>query len=61
MQTTALPKYISGRIFDQSFLFFSGKAGGWHEYFDEEMTLQADRWIEDNLKDTDLRFPHIKY
>ncbi|XP_053625703.1 sulfotransferase 1 family member D1-like [Plodia interpunctella] len=34
-----------------------GKSGGWRDYFDEEMTRQAERWIEDNLRDTDLRFP----
>ncbi|KAF9802789.1 hypothetical protein SFRURICE_002957 [Spodoptera frugiperda] len=34
-----------------------GKAGGWRSYFDEEMTQQAEKWIADNLKDTDLRFP----
>ncbi|KAH9635329.1 hypothetical protein HF086_017895 [Spodoptera exigua] len=33
------------------------KTGGWRDYFDEEMTKQAKQWIEDNLKDTDLRFP----
>lgn len=37
-----------------------GKAGGWRDYFDEEMTQQAEEWIADNLRDTDLRFPHIK-
>ncbi|KAJ0180699.1 hypothetical protein K1T71_004103 [Dendrolimus kikuchii] len=35
-----------------------GKAGGWKDYFDEEMTKQAEEWIENNLKDTDLRFPN---
>ncbi|CAG4988474.1 unnamed protein product [Parnassius apollo] len=34
-----------------------GKTGGWREYFDDEMTQEAERWITDNLKDTDLRFP----
>ncbi|XP_072943485.1 sulfotransferase 1E1-like [Epargyreus clarus] len=34
-----------------------GKTGGWRDYFDEEMTQQANRWIEENLRDTDLRFP----
>ncbi|CAG4988456.1 unnamed protein product [Parnassius apollo] len=34
-----------------------GKAGGWREYFDDEMAQEAERWITDNLKDTDLRFP----
>ncbi|CAD0196951.1 unnamed protein product [Chrysodeixis includens] len=35
-----------------------GKSGGWRDYFDEEMTQQAERWIADNLRDTDLRFPN---
>ncbi|VVD02247.1 unnamed protein product [Leptidea sinapis] len=38
-----------------------GKAGGWRDYFDEEMTFQAERWLADNLKDTDLRFPHLQF
>ncbi|XP_038215741.1 sulfotransferase 1C4-like [Zerene cesonia] len=37
-----------------------GKAGGWRDYFDEEMTLQAEKWMADNLRDTDLRFPHLQ-
>ncbi|CAH0406345.1 unnamed protein product [Chilo suppressalis] len=36
-----------------------GKAGGWRDHFDEEMTLQAEQWMADNLRDTDLRFPHL--
>ncbi|CAH2073442.1 unnamed protein product, partial [Iphiclides podalirius] len=42
----------------QSFIR-KGKTGGWRDYFDEEMTQQADRWIAENLSDTDLRFPHM--
>ncbi|XP_022125266.2 sulfotransferase 1C4 [Pieris rapae] len=34
-----------------------GKVGGWREYFDDEMMQQADRWLLENLTDTDLRFP----
>ncbi|XP_060810784.1 sulfotransferase 1C4-like [Amyelois transitella] len=34
-----------------------GKAGGWRAYFDYDMTLQAERWMQENLRDTDLRFP----
>ncbi|XP_018564737.1 estrogen sulfotransferase isoform X2 [Anoplophora glabripennis] len=34
-----------------------GKSGGWKDYFDEVLNARADRWIEENLKDTDLRFP----
>ncbi|KAM3963079.1 sulfotransferase 1C4-like [Aphomia sociella] len=37
-----------------------GKAGGWRDYFDEEMTKQAENWIADNLRDTDFRFPHLQ-
>ncbi|KPJ06272.1 Sulfotransferase 1C4 [Papilio machaon] len=33
-----------------------GKVGGWRKYFDEEMTQQAEQWIEENLRDTDFRF-----
>lgn len=39
---------------------FLGKAGGWSDYFDEEMTAEANKWIADNLRDTDLRFPHMQ-
>lgn len=37
-----------------------GKSGGWRDYFDADMTRQAERWIKDNLKDTDFRFPHME-
>ncbi|XP_075969854.1 sulfotransferase 1C4-like [Anticarsia gemmatalis] len=43
---------------DENFIR-KGKAGGWRDYFDEEMTQQAEQWIADNLRDTDLRFPHM--
>ncbi|XP_068629343.1 sulfotransferase 1C4-like [Battus philenor] len=43
----------------QSFIR-KGKAGGWRDYFDEEMTQEADRWMEENLRNTDLRFPHMQ-
>ncbi|XP_052757531.1 sulfotransferase 1C4-like isoform X2 [Galleria mellonella] len=36
-----------------------GKAGGWREYFDEEMTQQAERWMKDNLGGTGIHFPEI--
>ncbi|KAL0842321.1 hypothetical protein ABMA28_014449 [Loxostege sticticalis] len=36
-----------------------GKAGGWRDYFDEELSAQAQRWIDDNLRGTDLRFPDL--
>lgn len=39
--------------------FFAGKVGGWRDDFDEEMTEQAEKWIADNLRGTDFRFPHF--
>ncbi|XP_013145970.1 PREDICTED: sulfotransferase family cytosolic 1B member 1-like [Papilio polytes] len=36
-----------------------GQVGNWKEYFDEEMTQQAERWMADNLRDTDLTFEQI--
>lgn len=34
-----------------------GVVGGYKDYFDEEMQKEAQKWISDNLRDTDLRFP----
>ncbi|XP_013146423.1 PREDICTED: sulfotransferase 1C4-like [Papilio polytes] len=36
-----------------------GKSGGWRDYFDEDMTREAEEWIDKNLKDTDMRFPAV--
>ncbi|XP_050678546.1 sulfotransferase 1E1-like isoform X1 [Leptidea sinapis] len=36
-----------------------GKSGTWRDHFDAEMTLEADRWISENLQNTDLRFPSM--
>ncbi|XP_013180690.1 PREDICTED: sulfotransferase family cytosolic 1B member 1-like isoform X1 [Papilio xuthus] len=37
-----------------------GKSGGWRDYFDEEMTREAQLWIDNNLQDTDMRFPSMQ-
>ncbi|KPJ06275.1 Sulfotransferase 1C4 [Papilio machaon] len=34
-----------------------GKSGGWRNYFDEDMTREAQCWIDNNLQDTDMKFP----
>lgn len=34
-----------------------GKTGGWKNYFDGDIEAEANEWIEENLKETDLRFP----
>ncbi|CAB3235055.1 unnamed protein product [Arctia plantaginis] len=48
-------------MLDNNELFIrKGMSGGWRDYFDEEMTEQAERWITDNLRDTDLRYPHME-
>lgn len=37
-----------------------GKTGDWRDYFTYELNARADKWIEENLKTTSLRFPEIK-
>ncbi|KAH9635326.1 hypothetical protein HF086_017892 [Spodoptera exigua] len=49
-----------GILADGEYFIRKGQAGGWRDYFDEEMTKQADEWIKDNLKNSDLRFPHME-
>ncbi|XP_032675693.1 sulfotransferase 1C4-like [Odontomachus brunneus] len=34
-----------------------GSSGGWRDFFTPEITARADKWIEANLKNTDLHFP----
>lgn len=34
-----------------------GKVGGSKNVFTDELTKRVDKWVEENLKDTDLRFP----
>ncbi|XP_014209624.1 sulfotransferase 1C4-like [Copidosoma floridanum] len=36
-----------------------GKSGAWHKMFTPELREKANRWIEENLKNTDLKFPFI--
>lgn len=38
---------------------FKGKNGGWTEEFTKELSDQADNWIAENLKQTDIKFPSI--
>ncbi|CAF4938696.1 unnamed protein product [Pieris macdunnoughi] len=49
-----------GMMYPKEEFVRKGKSGGWRDYFDEEMIAQADKWMEDNLRDTDLRFPHLQ-
>nr|1FMJ_A Chain A, RETINOL DEHYDRATASE [Spodoptera frugiperda]1FMJ_B Chain B, RETINOL DEHYDRATASE [Spodoptera frugiperda]1FML_A Chain A, RETINOL DEHYDRATASE [Spodoptera frugiperda]1FML_B Chain B, RETINOL DEHYDRATASE [Spodoptera frugiperda] len=49
-----------GILADGEHFIRKGKAGCWRDYFDEEMTKQAEKWIKDNLKDTDLRYPNME-
>ncbi|CAH2073438.1 unnamed protein product, partial [Iphiclides podalirius] len=48
-----------GMMANDNVFIRKGKSGGWPEYFDEDMTKKAERWISENLRDTDLRFPSI--
>jgi hypothetical protein len=35
----------------------NGKTGNWNEEFTPELLKRCKKWMEENLKDTDLRFP----
>ena len=37
-----------------------GRSGGWRDYFTGELNLDADQWIQHNLKNTDIRFPKLE-
>lgn len=34
-----------------------GGSGDWKNHFTPEINAKAEKWIEENLRDTDLRFP----
>lgn len=36
-----------------------GESGGWEDMFTEELNAKANKWIEENLKETDLTFPYF--
>ena len=36
-----------------------GKSQAWHSMFSPELNAEANRWIQENLNDTDLQFPFI--
>ncbi|KAG5307594.1 ST1C4 Sulfotransferase, partial [Pseudoatta argentina] len=45
-----------GIIKDNSFIR-KGGSGNWQDIFTPELDAKIEKWIEENLKDTDLRFP----
>jgi len=61
--------YINSKFYTELFLgygnniinftnpFYTGKSGSWKEKFSPELNRRADKWIQENLKHTDLRFP----
>lgn len=34
-----------------------GEIGGWRNYFKDGLNEEADKWIAENLKGTDIKFP----
>ncbi|XP_052737838.1 uncharacterized protein LOC112044107 [Bicyclus anynana] len=48
----------SGVFTSEGAFIRKGQPGEWREYFDEEMTAQAEEWIAKNLRGTDLRLPN---
>ena len=51
----SFPLHLSTANFTNS--FYTGKSGSWKEEFSPELNIRADKWIQENLKHTDLRFP----
>jgi len=43
--------------FDKKSFIRKGGSGDWKNIFTPELNAKANKWIEENLKDTDLRFP----
>ncbi|KAI5652111.1 sulfotransferase domain-containing protein [Phthorimaea operculella] len=46
-------------VFEHNIYLFSGKSGGWVDYFDKQMKNEADEYLENYYKTTDLRFPDV--
>ena len=46
-------------LFKEDIFIREGKSQAWHGMFSPELNAKANRWIEENLKDTDLQFPFI--
>jgi hypothetical protein len=51
----SFPSHLSVANFTE--LFYTGKNGSWKELFSPELNRRADKWIQENLRHTDLRFP----
>ncbi|XP_013146116.1 PREDICTED: sulfotransferase family cytosolic 1B member 1-like [Papilio polytes] len=49
-----------GMLSEKESFIRKGKSGGWRDYFDEDMTREAQLWIDNNLQDTDMRFPTVQ-
>ncbi|XP_053986845.1 sulfotransferase 1E1-like [Hylaeus volcanicus] len=46
-----------GIITEDGIFVRKGQSGGWKDVFTPELNEKADKWIEENLKGTDLTFP----
>ncbi|EFN66998.1 Sulfotransferase 1C4 [Camponotus floridanus] len=47
-------------IIDEGNFVRKGGINGWKDLFTPELNKRADKWIEKNLRDTDLRFPFFQ-
>jgi len=47
-------------IIDDGNFVRKGGIDGWKDLFTPELNTRADKWIEKNLRDTDLRFPFFQ-
>lgn len=37
----------------------TGQSGSWRDMFTTELDAKANKWIEENLKETDFTFPYF--
>ncbi|XP_057652157.1 sulfotransferase 1E1-like [Diorhabda carinulata] len=49
-------KELGVMLKDQEGFIRKGTNGGWRNYFDDKLNIEAERWIEDNSKGLDLQF-----
>ncbi|RZC34037.1 Sulfotransfer 1 domain containing protein, partial [Asbolus verrucosus] len=60
-------KSVNGDVFkdlgitksDEESFVRKGRSGGWRDYFVNELNSDADEWIENNLKQTGIKFPQL--
>ncbi|XP_015597274.1 sulfotransferase 4A1 [Cephus cinctus] len=50
---------VECKIVEKDSFVRKGQSGRWKDTFTPELEADADKWIEENLKDTDIEFPYL--